>query len=206
RFAVAVQSYGMLRDQHPRAELLRLIVRARRQLLPRDAERKAEVILDLGARAGLTTRCVGFDDHDIQPFRCRVHRRPESRGTGADDHHVPDFGAIERGVQAEAVGELLHGRILEHEAAAANHDRDVGGREMEPVAMPCRSSSRSISSTSLVRTAGIRPRNRPPARTERSPVNIPGVKLMARSFDTPIVFWVNASNWPDTTTKILVTG
>jgi len=61
RFVVAVQSDGVLCDQDPRAELLRLIVGARRQLLARDAERKAEVVLDLRARPGLSARCVGLE-------------------------------------------------------------------------------------------------------------------------------------------------
>src|SRR5256885_14525942 len=74
---VATESHRALRDQHAGAEFLRLIVGARGQLLTRNAEREAEVVLDPGAGAGLTARRVRFDDDGVQSFRRRVYPRPE---------------------------------------------------------------------------------------------------------------------------------
>ena len=84
----AVQSHGARRDQHLRAELLRLRERPSRERLARDAGRKAQVVLDLGTRGGLPARRLGLDDEHVQPFRGGVDRRREPRRTAADDDHV----------------------------------------------------------------------------------------------------------------------
>ena len=133
RSLATVELGGRLRDQHPGAELLRLIVRAPSQLLSRDAEGEPEIVFDLRARPRLATRRVCFDDDHVQSFRRRIHRCAEPGGPRPDDDDVPDLRAIERRVQAEAVGELLNRRILQHDGAAADHDRHVGGAHVELV-------------------------------------------------------------------------
>ncbi len=122
---------GALRDQHLGAELLRLGVGAPRQLLPGDARRKPEVVLDPRARPGLSARRVRFEHQHVQPFRRAVHRRREPGRSGADDDEVADVGLIDRVVEAEALGDLLVGRIAEHELAAADQHRHIGRRRRE---------------------------------------------------------------------------
>ena len=65
---VAVDPDRRLGDQYLRPELLRLIVRASRQFLAGDPERKPEIVLDARARPRLTARRVRFNHHDAQAF------------------------------------------------------------------------------------------------------------------------------------------
>ena len=133
RLAIAGEPRGAPGDHHLRAELLRLRVRAPRQLLARDPRRKAEVVLDPRARAGLAAWRRRFHDQDVQSLRRPVHRRRESRGTRAHDDHVPDPRPIDRIVESEGVGDLLVGRVAEHEVAATDDYGDVADADAEPV-------------------------------------------------------------------------
>ena len=119
--------------EHLRAELLRLRVRARRQVLPGDAGRKAEVVLDLRARAGLSPRRVRLQHQHVEAFRRAVHGRRETRGSGADDDHVADLCRVDRLVEAEAVGDLLIGRVPEHHLAATDQHGHVRDGDVEPI-------------------------------------------------------------------------
>ena len=108
-------------------------IRAARQLLARDAGRKAEVVLDLRARAGLPARRAGLDHQHVQALRRGVHRRRQPRGSGADDDHVAHLGRVDRGVEAEAVGDLPVGRVAQHHVAATDQHRHVRSADVKPV-------------------------------------------------------------------------
>ena len=121
------------RDEQLRPELLRLRVRARGELLPGNARRKAQVVLDLRARTGLSARRVRLEHQDIEAFRRAVHGRREPRGSGPDDDQVADLRLIDRLVEAETVGDLPIGRVPQHHLAAADHHRHVVDGDLETV-------------------------------------------------------------------------
>src|SRR5690606_12678457 len=62
----AVQSGQACRDFNSGAELLRLHEGPAGQRLPGDPRRKAQVVFDLGTRAGLPARCYRIHDNDIE--------------------------------------------------------------------------------------------------------------------------------------------
>src|SRR6266545_2289773 len=131
RLRAAVEPGDLSRDEDLRAELLRLIVGASRQLLAGDAEREAEIVLDARAGPRLPARCVPFDQHDVQAFRRRVHGRAEAGGSRADDDEVADRGPVDLGIQPETVGDLLDRGIAQHQGATADHHWDVAGAHLE---------------------------------------------------------------------------
>ena len=94
---------------------------------------KAKVILDLRAGTGLSSRRVRLQHQDIQPFRCGVHGGRESRGSGADDDHVAYLGLVDGFVEAQAVGDLLIGRVPQHHLATADHHRHIRGGDLKLV-------------------------------------------------------------------------
>ena len=59
---IAMQALDLHRNQHARAELLRLVVAAAGERLARDAGGEAEIILDARARAGLPPEGARVDD------------------------------------------------------------------------------------------------------------------------------------------------
>ena len=118
--AVAGELLGAFRDDHLRPEFLRLRIRPRGEILTRDAGRETKVVFDLRARTGLSPGRVGLHHEDVQSFRRGVHGGRESRGSGADDDHVAYLGLVDGVVEAEAVGDLLIGRIPKHHLAATD--------------------------------------------------------------------------------------
>src|SRR5437588_12763345 len=68
RPCVAAQMRGAFGDDHLYAEFLSLSERTRRELLTGDAGRKAEIVLDAHAGAGLSARRVCFDHQHIETF------------------------------------------------------------------------------------------------------------------------------------------
>ena len=70
------------------AEPPRLLERAARQLIARDAGREPEVVLDAGRRSGLTAGRLALDHDRAEALRRAVHRCRQAGGTGADDHRV----------------------------------------------------------------------------------------------------------------------
>src|SRR4029434_4158778 len=105
------------RDDELSAELLRLRVGAPREVLTRDAHRKTEVVLDLGARARLAARRARLQDQNVESLRRAVHGGGEAGGPGADDDQVAHARGIDRVVEPEAGGDLLIGRAPEHRGA-----------------------------------------------------------------------------------------
>src|SRR5205085_12693211 len=64
----AVQMNRRFRDHHLRAEFLRLTESARGKLLTGNPRWKTEVVLDVRARGGLSTRRIRFDHENVQTF------------------------------------------------------------------------------------------------------------------------------------------
>ena len=78
------------RDHDVGAEFLRLNEGAGRERLAADAGRKAKVILNPGAGAGLTAESACVENRDGKAFGAGVDRRRETRGPGADDRDIVD--------------------------------------------------------------------------------------------------------------------
>ena len=83
------------------------------------------------SRPVLPARCLQYKN--IQAFRCAVHGSCESRWSGADDDHVAYLGLVDGFVKAEAVGNLLNGRIPQHHVATADHHRHIRGGHVKLV-------------------------------------------------------------------------
>ena len=133
RRVLAVDADDGARQREPRAELLRLHLRAAGERLPRDAGRKAEVVLDLRARARLAARRHALDDDRLQSFRGAVDRGRESGRPGADDGEVEHLGVVEALGEPEVVGHLRQRRIAQHAMARRDHHRQVGAAQREAV-------------------------------------------------------------------------
>ena len=76
------------RDEDLGAEPPRLLQRAARELVARDAGREAEVVLDPGRGAGLAARRLALDDERAQTLRGAVDGGGEPGRAGADHDHV----------------------------------------------------------------------------------------------------------------------
>ena len=72
------------------------VKRASHQRLTRDAGRKAQVVLDARAGAGLASERDRFQHHDGEALGRAVDRRRKTGRTRADDGHVVRFGAEAR--------------------------------------------------------------------------------------------------------------
>src|SRR2546430_2586244 len=114
-------------------ELLCLARGAGRQIQTGDPRWKAEAVLDPRAGAGLASRREGLHEQTIQSLRRPIYGRGQSRGSRPDDEQVPNLGLVDCVVEAEGVGELLIGRVAEHDLTAGDHYGDVGGRHMEAI-------------------------------------------------------------------------
>ena len=73
---------------HLRAEPPRLLERARRELVPRHAEREAEVVLDPRRRARLSSGRLALDEHGAEALRGALTAAAIPAGPPADDHDV----------------------------------------------------------------------------------------------------------------------
>ena len=76
------------RDEDLCPEPPRLLERAARELIARDAGREPEIVLDAGRRSGLTAGRLALDHDRAEALRRAVHRRRQAGGAGADDHRV----------------------------------------------------------------------------------------------------------------------
>ena len=106
---------------------------ARGQRLAGDPGREAEVVFDLRAGAGLAARRVGLDDENIEPLGRGVDRGSEPARPRADDEQIADVRRALRTAQAEAVGDLLVGRVLEHLLATADDDGHIAHADVKAV-------------------------------------------------------------------------
>ena len=91
-------------DEDLRAETPRLLQRPARELVPGDARRKAEVVLDPRRRTGLTAGRLPLDDDRPQALRRSVDRGGQARGTRADDDGVV-LRALGLGSEPEQLGD-----------------------------------------------------------------------------------------------------
>ena len=126
RLLVALQPGGALGDQHFGAEFLRLGVGAAGERLAGDARRKAEVVLDLRARAGLSARRLRLEDQHVEPFRRAVDRGGETRGPAPTTRQVADLRRVDGVVEARGSRRSLVRRVTQDRLAAADQDRHVG--------------------------------------------------------------------------------
>ncbi len=120
-------------DHHLGAELLGLGVGAIRELLPGDAEREAQVVLDARARAGLPAGGAGVEHQHVEAFRGAVDRGGQAGGPGADDDdvaHVPD---VDGDVETQTVGDALVVGVAQHGVTATDEHRHLVGRDVETV-------------------------------------------------------------------------
>ena len=122
--ALASQPHRRPRDHELSAELLRLDEGVAREEMPRDSRGEPEIVLDAGARAGLAARRVRLDDEHVEALGGRVDGGREAGGTGPDDDEVADDLLVHL-VQAEAIPDLVDGRLLEDPLAAADEDGNV---------------------------------------------------------------------------------
>ena len=76
---------------------------------------------------------VRFEHQHIQSFRSGVHRGGKSRWSCAHDDHVAHLRLVDRLVEAQAIGNLLVGRIPQHRFPAADQHRHVGGGDLKPI-------------------------------------------------------------------------
>ena len=111
--ALDAQADGVLHGQELGAEAARLVGRPAREVGAAEAHREAEVVLDPARLAGLAAGRVALDEHGAQALRRAVDGGGEARRAAADDDEV--VVALRRlHLDAEALGELEHGRALEH--------------------------------------------------------------------------------------------
>ena len=97
-----------------------LLQGATRELVPRDAGREAEVVLDPGGGARLAARRLALDHDRLQALRCSVDGRGQTRGTGAHDHRV----VFRRGGIGREPQELGHGAEPRSHRGGAVDDPD----------------------------------------------------------------------------------
>src|SRR5947209_11597117 len=96
--------------------------RPRSQFLSRDAGGKAKIIFYLRARSGLAARRFGFNHQSIQSLRCGIHGGSKSGWTGSHDNYIANAGILYVGIQTQALGHFLRGRILQYSAPTDQHD------------------------------------------------------------------------------------
>ena len=120
---LAAKSHHLL-SKHLGAEAAGLREGAAREVGSTDAGRKPEVVLDLGAGAGLAAGRVVLDEQGAQPLRSAVDRRGQPRGTRADDHEIVEGQARPR-LHADLFGQLAVRRGDEIAAVGEEEDRQL---------------------------------------------------------------------------------
>ena len=133
RFAVACELCRSLCDDDLRPELLRLRVRAGRELLSGNSGRKAEIILDLRARSRLARLGSSPRPSRRQALRTRRRRLRPARGPGADDGDITNVRLVDGVVESETASNLAVGGIAQDDRPAANQHRHIVHAHMEPV-------------------------------------------------------------------------
>ncbi len=111
-----------------RPEFLGLNEGAAGEFLPRNPQGKSKIVLNPGTRSGLAARRVPLENQDIQAFRGPIHCRGQPARPRAHHNQVADLTRVNFVVQSEASGRLRVGRVAEGALAAADEDRNVGGR------------------------------------------------------------------------------
>ena len=106
RIPHGVQADHLIGDGHLHAEFLGLIVGTCHQGHASDPGREAQVILDPGGGASLTTKCATVQHEYGEAFRPCVDSGGETRGPGTHDDNVIDTVRIDRPYQSDATREL----------------------------------------------------------------------------------------------------
>src|ERR1700722_8777483 len=125
--ARAVERLDADRDHDIGAELLRLNEGAGGERLTAYACRKAKVVFDPGAGAGLTAGSAGVENRDRQALGAGVDCSRESRGPSADYGDDIDEVRPRRAGQADLTGQGRLGRIAEHRPVRTDHKRQSAG-------------------------------------------------------------------------------
>ena len=90
-------------DEDLGPEPVRLLERPLRELVPGDARREAEIVLDPRGRAGLSAGRLALDHDRLEALGRSVHGRGQPRGAGADDHGVV-LRCVRLGLDLEHLG------------------------------------------------------------------------------------------------------
>ena len=153
------------RDEDLGAEPPRLLQRAARQLVARDARREAEVVLDPRRRAGLAARRLPLDHDRAQALRCSVDGRGQPGRARADDHRVV-LGRLGLGREAEQLG---HPAELRPHRRSCRRRRESPGSLRPPAAGPPHCSAASgASGVSHLNVIWLRSRKRRSSAQEAS--------------------------------------
>ena len=99
--------------------------RARRQRQAGDSGWKAQIILDLGTRPGLTSRRAGFEHHDIQAFRGRIDAGGKTRRPCPHYDDVPHAVIIDLLIHTQGRSDFFVAGIFQHHCAVTDHHRKI---------------------------------------------------------------------------------
>jgi two-component system NarL family sensor kinase len=116
--------------QH-RVEATRLECRLAGQVGPGDPDREAEVVLDPGARSGLSARGPCLGDERPEPLRAPVHGSGKP-GRAGPQHDEVEALPVDVGAQPERACDLGGGRVAHHLGGVHQH-RGLRTRDVEPV-------------------------------------------------------------------------
>jgi hypothetical protein len=114
------------RNQHLRAELLRLHECAAGKRLPGNACGETQVVFDSRAGTRLAAERPAVDNHDAQSLGRGVHRGGKARRPRAHDSDVVELGMAGRAEHAETTGDRVLGRIDEDRSVGTHRERVVG--------------------------------------------------------------------------------
>ena len=114
------------RNQHVRAEFLRLGVGAAGERLAGNAARKSQIVFNARAGAGLAAEGPRIEHRDRQSFGRGIDRGGETGGTAADDGHVIKFLMRLVGDHAHRQRQRRLRRIAQHGAVRTDHQRQIG--------------------------------------------------------------------------------
>ena len=120
------QLHHFLRSDNLHAEALRLHHRAARQVAAAQTGRKAEIVFDARAQAGLSAGSFAIDHHRLQPFGRAIHRSRQTARAAADDGEVVELGVGAR-LQADLLGQLRRARLKHARAIGKQGQRQLGG-------------------------------------------------------------------------------
>jgi hypothetical protein len=123
--ATALKPLHAYRDGHLGSKFKRLVECPTGQRLPRDAGRKAQIILDPRRSAGLTAHGTVIENDRREAFRSAVDGCRQSGWTCADDGDVVDLPRIYFGDDAEGGSQLLLIRPLQQTAVGAYDQRQI---------------------------------------------------------------------------------
>ena len=112
-----------------RAELLGLDLRAGGERLAGDAGGEAEIVLDPGAGAGLTARCLLLEHHGVESLGGGVHGGGQPGGPCPDHDHVGNSARVECLGDTQGGAQLGVGRAHQRHAGPAEHDGGLRGVE-----------------------------------------------------------------------------